>query len=127
MKRSVTFLIRNKKGEFLLQLRDNKPNIPYPHYWVFPGGGVEVWEEPIEAVMREMKEELEMEADLGDLLLLGTYLHNGEEDSVFLYTGGEKPGVLHEGEQVQFFFLESIMSMELGFDQNRIIPLIKGL
>lgn len=126
MKKSVTFVIRGEKGRFLLQLRDNNPRIFYPSCWVFPGGGVEEGEEPITAAIREMKEEFEMEVALKELRLLGTYLHDGEEDFVFLYTGEGKPGALHEGEQMQFFPLESIMSMELGFGQHRIISFIKN-
>lgn len=47
-----------KDEKFLLQLRDNKPNIPYPNTWAFFGGGVEEGEKHEEALKRELKEEL---------------------------------------------------------------------
>ena len=46
-------------GERLLTiLRDDKPDIPYPNMWDFPGGGREGDETPLETVRREIKEEL---------------------------------------------------------------------
>ena len=47
-----------KDEKFLLQLRDNKPNIPYPNTWAFFGGGVEDSENHKEALKRELEEEL---------------------------------------------------------------------
>jgi 8-oxo-dGTP diphosphatase len=35
---SVTIILENPRGEFLLQLRDDKPEIPFPNRWVLPGG-----------------------------------------------------------------------------------------
>ena len=58
--RGAGIIIENNKGEVLLQLRDNKPNILYPNQWVLPGGGIEKNEAPKEAVKREIKEELEI-------------------------------------------------------------------
>ena len=31
-------ILENKKGHFLLMLRENKKIIPYPGYWCFVGG-----------------------------------------------------------------------------------------
>jgi 8-oxo-dGTP diphosphatase len=47
-----------KKDKFLLQLRDNRPDIPYPNTWAFFGGGVEDSENHKEALKRELEEEL---------------------------------------------------------------------
>ena len=43
---------------YLLQLRDNNTNIPVPNKWAFFGGGVLINEDPREALIREIKEEL---------------------------------------------------------------------
>lgn len=51
-------LIENCRGEVLLQLRDNKPEIPYPNCWGTFGGQIEEGELPDAAIMREIEEEL---------------------------------------------------------------------
>lgn len=48
-------------GCYLLQLRDDMPQIWYPDYWGFFGGSVEPGEGPLEALKRELYEELELE------------------------------------------------------------------
>ena len=39
-------------------LRDDKPSIPWPNMWEFPGGGREGDESPFECAAREVYEEL---------------------------------------------------------------------
>src|SRR3972149_11225120 len=106
MKQGVTIVIQNKNKEFLLQLRDKKLNIPYSHHWVFPGAGVEEGEEPIWAVVREAKEEFELELVPGDLQFLEKYVHDEEEDFIFFSKRDElffDMLRVHEGERIQFF------------------------
>ena len=45
-------IVKNKKGKFLLQLRDEEPEIGK---WILPGGGVENNETPEQALVREIK------------------------------------------------------------------------
>ena len=51
-------LIENGRGEVLLQLRDDKPSIPYPNCWGTFGGQIEDGETPEQAMAREIAEEL---------------------------------------------------------------------
>ena len=48
-------------GRYLLQLRDNKEGIFFPGHWGLFGGGVEMGEQPVAALRRELKEELGLE------------------------------------------------------------------
>ena len=45
-------------GRYLLQLRDNKEGIFFPGHWGLFGGGVDKGEQPIDALRRELQEEL---------------------------------------------------------------------
>jgi 8-oxo-dGTP diphosphatase len=44
-------------------LRDDKPSIPSPNHWDMPGGGREGCETPLECVLRETHEELNIHVD----------------------------------------------------------------
>lgn len=60
-------VVLNYKDKFLLQLRDNKKNIPHPNKWGTFGGGIRKGEKPIHAIIRELKEELGLKLTLSEL------------------------------------------------------------
>ena len=53
---AIAILYQDNK--FLMQLRDNIPNILYPGYWALFGGHIESGENPDVAVKREILEEI---------------------------------------------------------------------
>ena len=55
---SVAMAIIYQDGKYLMQLRDNIPNILYPGVWAFFGGHLEPGEEPEEGLKRELIEEI---------------------------------------------------------------------
>ncbi|MEB3291942.1 MAG: NUDIX hydrolase [Synechococcales bacterium] len=57
----VAIAILYQEDRFLLQLRDNIPNILYPGYWCLFGGHLDPGETPEQAVVREIKEEINYE------------------------------------------------------------------
>jgi len=61
MKKIAQIILENEKGEFLIYLRDNKPGIPFPDHWDLIGGHVEEGESPEEALVREVKEEIDID------------------------------------------------------------------
>ncbi len=48
-------------GRYLMQLRDNKPEIFYPGHWGLFGGALEPGEDAATALQRELREELGLE------------------------------------------------------------------
>ena len=58
---SIFFI--NNADQILLLLRDNDENIPFPNRWDALGGHVEPEETPLECIIREMKEEIDMELE----------------------------------------------------------------
>lgn len=54
----VSAVLYTKSGHYLLQLRDDKPGLPLRDHWAFFGGEVDPGENPEDAVIREVEEEL---------------------------------------------------------------------
>ena len=55
---SVAMAIIYQEDKYLMQLRDDIPNIAYPGVWGFFGGHIEPGEEPEAALKRELIEEI---------------------------------------------------------------------
>ena len=108
MKEIAAIILENDKGEFLLYLRDNKPDIPFPDYWDLIGGHVEEGETPEQALVREVKEELDI--DLKEYTFYKKYVcltGDAYENTKYIYTGRinlpiEKVTLL-EGVRPQYF------------------------
>lgn len=108
MKKIAAIILENNEGEILLYLRDNKSTIPFPNHWDLFGGHVEEGETPEEALVREVKEELNY--DLKDYRFFKKY--DCQEGDVapnikYVYVGKiEKPIselTLDVGQKLQFF------------------------
>ena len=60
---AVAAIIVLDDGRYLMQLRDDKPEIFYPDHWGLFGGSVDEGEEPEAALRRELMEELNLQVD----------------------------------------------------------------
>lgn len=108
MKQIAAIILENDKGEFLLYLRDNKPWIPFPDHWDLIGGHVEEGETPEMALVREFKEELDL--DLKEYKFYKKYeclTGDAYENIKYIYSGKinlpiEKVSLL-EGVRPQYF------------------------
>ena len=56
-------ILHTGDGRYLMQRRDAVPTIFYPDHWGFFGGALEPGETPLEALRRELREELAFELD----------------------------------------------------------------
>ena len=119
MKKIAAIILKNDKGEFLLALRDNKPGIPFPLHWDLIGGHVEEGETPEEALVREVKEELDI--DLKEYLFYRKYeclTNDAYENIKYIYTGKINLPIeeitLLEGERAQYFSKEEIPDIKFA-------------
>ena len=96
--------------------------------WNLPGGGVEVEELPNEGVIREVREETGLEAEV--VRLVGVYGKIGRNELVFTFvcrvTGGQLQAT-EESDESRYFSLEEIPSNTLKKHAARILDTIKNL
>lgn len=119
MKMIAAILFENDNNEILLYLRDNKPGIPFPQHWDLIGGHVEDGETPEEALVREVKEELDI--DLKEYKFFKKFeVFEGDAypNIKFIYTGRINIPLeeirLLEGERPQYFRYEEIPHLKFA-------------
>jgi len=119
MKQIAAIIFENDNEELLLYLRDNNPAIPFPDHWDLIGGHVEEGETPEEALVREVKEELDLE--LKDYSFYKKYeclTGDAYENIKFIYTGRIdiplEDITLLEGVRPQYFKRSEIAGVRLA-------------
>lgn len=110
MKQTATAILINTKGEFVLQKRDNKPNIAEPGKVVNFGGSVEDGEDPKMAMIRELKEELNLDI---------------KPNEVFEFDVSVRPNYFGEMRIANTFFIEGVNSDNLVLNEGEAIIFIK--
>ena len=119
MKKIAAIIFENDKGEILLYMRDNKPGIPFPNHWDLFGGHIEEGETPEEALVREVKEE--MNYDLKDFKFFRKYEcleGDAYPNTKYIYYGRFNEPVeeitMLEGEYPRYFKREEIPDVKFA-------------
>lgn len=119
MKKISAIILENDKREILLYLRDNKPGIPFPAHWDLIGGHIEEGETPEEALIREVREELDIQ--LKDYTFYKEYqclTGDAYENIKYIYTGEINLPIeeitLLEGDYARFFSYAEIESVKFA-------------
>lgn len=76
---AIKVIIKSEQGNILLV----KPN--YKPTWQFPGGGVESFEDPKDAAVRELAEELGLRIRRDDLQLIDSVLRKEHDNLILIY------------------------------------------
>jgi 8-oxo-dGTP pyrophosphatase MutT (NUDIX family) len=121
---AVAGLIVLDDGRYVMQLRDSVPNIFYPDHWGCFGGAVDEGENPIQALRRELREELEFEVmNAKEFTRFDFDLTKLGQKRVYriyyeLLIGADTYGrfVLHEGARIKAFTGSEILM------QGRVTP-----
>jgi ADP-ribose pyrophosphatase YjhB (NUDIX family) len=115
---AVAGLLLHEDGRYIMQLRDSKAEIFYPSHWGCFGGAVEIGETPVDALGRELREEIGFEMPaaarftqfdfdfgaLGYAKVFRIYFEVRVPDAAF------KTFVLGEGVDVQAFRGEELLA-----------------
>jgi 8-oxo-dGTP diphosphatase len=118
MKQASLMILKNK-DRFLMHLRDNKPNIPYPNYWSFIGGGAEKRESPLQTAERECLEETGLIPKdvrfIGKILVPPYPLSENDEVSIFRGEIDKEVDkiVLTEGQRLEYFHFEDFNYLKM--------------
>lgn len=112
---SVALIVH--KDKILLFLRDDIPTIPAPNCWHLPGGGVEANETPLQALERELEEEVSYVPKL--ILPLGYYQgFDNTKNYLFLSFVDDNEAKLFkhnpcEGQEIRFLSLNELNNIQL--------------
>ncbi len=117
---AATIILVNHQNQVLLNLRDNKPDILYPNYWSIIGGGLDTGETPIQAIIREVREEINYK------IRSPVFLTRRIDTNQIIYffveniTASLDELELNEGVDLQFFNKEELSEL-------KITPFIKSV
>ena len=123
----VALALRDPEGRVLLQQRP--PGKHHAGLWEFPGGKVEMGENPQDALVREVEEELALGLHPASLRLVGSARHAGPPAIVLeLYTAtrwsGEPEGL--EGQAWDWFSLPEAAQLPLAPLDRELLAQLAG-
>jgi 8-oxo-dGTP pyrophosphatase MutT (NUDIX family) len=116
---AVAALLVLENDRYVMQLRDDNPDIWYPGHWGLFGGGIDPGEDEIATLRRELREELELEVEEARLFATINYDLQPIGLDCYFRTYFEVPVsaaawsrvVLHEGADVRAFAGDEALSL----------------
>lgn len=124
----VSVLLLTPDRKVIIQLRDDKPDLPFPAHWATLGGRIEAGESPEEAVCRELYEETELTLPLTYWRRVDhAYVWNGQpgyvENHAFVghYDGMVSEIRLHEGQRLDCFDAEQIDHIPIAYGLEKLL------
>lgn len=110
--KGVMAILLNEDNRVLLQLRDDKPDIPNPGKWSVWTGKLEENENPVQGVVREVKEETGLQLK-NPQFFCKIYNKNDVENYVFVdRVDVEEEIEVNEGQKGQLFHMDEVEELE---------------
>lgn len=123
MFQAAKIILINPERKIFLALRDNKPEIPYPNHWAGIGGEIEKNETALEALKREIKEELSCEVK--NITKIGEFLNPQRTCRIIMFKGYISEKIekikLYEGQRLGLFSFEDIKSILMPLFEKSFI------
>lgn len=115
-------ILEDSEHRFALQLRDDISTIHVPNMWGIFGGGIEEGENPLDAAIREIEEELIIALDPESLSFIREFSLARRVFHVFWrgVTDELDRAVLGEGQDWGLFMREQIMAGEI--EDRKVVP-----
>ncbi len=132
--KKISVVILKRENKILLHLRDNKPGIAYPNHWSLIGGNVESYETPLEAMKREIKEELGI--NINNLKYFGKIKlpideFSGRKCLVFFYKTNTPIEIkeinLTEGQRIEYFKIDELRKIKMSKNLKDFLTKNKGV
>ncbi|TGO06718.1 NUDIX hydrolase [Serinibacter arcticus] len=119
----VQVIVQAADGRVLLQLRDDKPEIPYPNTWCIPGGMREDGESPLDCAVRELEEEMGLRVPPSRLRLVEARTRSYGHETTYAVELDVDPATidLTEGQAVALFTAVEIAGMSLGYEDDDVL------
>jgi len=106
------------KNKYLLQLRDKKKNIYFPGFWGLFGGLLNKREKFTEAIVREIKEETNLNVKVSKMIILNNFTIFGSKKirkRIYYECKILKSGkiILKEGRKYKFFHYNQLKKLNI--------------
>ncbi|MBN2481262.1 MAG: NUDIX hydrolase [Bacteroidales bacterium] len=117
---------QHEKVEILLTRRNVEP---FKHMWCIPGGHIELYENAVAAVIREIKEETNLDFRPVFLTYVDEIFEDRQIHNVVLLFYGETSNELipspDEVSEAGWFSLEEALKMDLAFNHHEALEFFK--
>lgn len=118
----VVAAVIRREGKVLLGKRPEETTLA--GCWEFPGGKIELGEAPEVALARELREELGIEAQIGELKLVSTHDYAGVGILILFYEvqfwKGELKSIHHDG--LKWVLLSELSREKLPDANSKVLP-----
>lgn len=121
--KGVAAILKDRDGRYLLMERDNKPGIRYPGYWALFGGTVDQEETPLQAIHRELYEELGLKVSESSLVEFCQLQINLKEEHYYVLNSPIDPNALDlkEGKRMGVHTLPELCALQVRYDDLEIL------
>ena len=126
MKEKTVLIYLEENKSYLMLFRNKKKHDINKNKWVGIGGHIEDGETPNQAIIREVKEETNLDLISLDYRGLLHFINNDYEEDIYLYTSNAFKGTLEECNEGELRFIpfSDLMSLNMWEGDKIFLPLL---